>query len=58
MLKKKQTISALYEEEIPMRKMKKEREKREKELSAKHKLGEGVTITKDEHVRNVQIRGI
>ena len=58
LIKKKHTISALYEEEIPMRKMKKEREKREKELHAEHKMSEGVMITKDENVRNIQIRGI
>lgn len=56
LVKKKHTISALYEEEVPIRKMKKEREKREKELHAKHKLGEGVMITKDENFRNIQIK--
>lgn len=60
-LKKKQTISELYEEEVPMRKMKKERERKEKELLAhsKSKMAEEIkVVTKDEHVRNIQLKGI
>ena len=58
-LKKKQTISELYEEEVPMRKMKKEREKKDRELHAlpKLKMNEDVTVTKDEHVRSIQLKG-
>lgn len=57
-LKKKQTISELYEEEIPMRRMKKEKERKEKELHSKLKMGDEMMVSKDEHVRNIQLKGI
>ena len=42
-----------------MRKMKKEREKKDRELHAlpKLKMNEDVTVTKDEHVRSIQLKG-
>ncbi|XP_065055606.1 zinc finger CCCH domain-containing protein 13-like [Rhopilema esculentum] len=60
-LKKKQTIAEIYEEEVPMRKIKKDKERKEKESHShgKSKLGgnEGVMVQKDEHVRNIQLKG-
>ena len=45
-----------------MRKIKKDKERKEKESHShgKSKLGgnEGVTVQKDEHVRNIQLKGI
>ena len=49
-LKKKQTIAEIYQEEVPIRKSKKEKERKEKaELY--------MQIDRDENIRNIQLKG-
>ena len=61
MLKKKQSIAELYEEEVPIRKSKKDKKDKGDPSSVHSKVkksfNDDVTIDKDIHVRNVQLKG-